>query len=239
MTSESERPAFTHRPARHGLIGPFSGRQLLAGAIAVLVIAIVGVVVTTPLGNTANQPDLIDPLATPFIIGEAPAEGLKTGQQAPEMTIDLGDGSTYQLKDLDGNPVRLADLRGKVVWLNFFASWCPPCQQETPILRTLSDTYRDRGLEVVGISVQETTASDVKAYADRYRLRYPIGFDGSGNVLREYRVFALPTQFFLDTNGVIQQVVSGPVDEQGARALIESLLPDSPAPSGSPSPVAS
>jgi peroxiredoxin len=239
VTSESERPAFTHRPARHGLIGPFSGRQLLAGAIAVLVIAIVGVVVTTPLGNTANQPDLIDPLATPFIIGEAPAEGLKAGQQAPEMTIDLGDGSTYQLKDLDGNPVRLADLRGKVVWLNFFASWCPPCQQETPILRTLSDTYRDRGLEVVGISVQETTASDVKAYADRYRLRYPIGFDGSGNVLREYRVFALPTQFFLDTNGVIQQVVSGPVDEQGARALIESLLPDSPAPSGSPSPVAS
>ena len=239
MTSESERPAFTHRPARHGLIGPFSGRQLLAGAIAVLVIAIVGVVVTTPLGNSANQPDLIDPLATPFIIGEAPAEGLKAGQQAPEMTIDLGDGSTYQLKDLDGNPVRLADLRGKVVWLNFFASWCPPCQQETPILRTLSDTYRDRGLEVVGISVQETTASDVKAYADRYRLRYPIGFDGSGNVLREYRVFALPTQFFLDTNGVIQQVVSGPVDEQGARALIESLLPDSPAPSGSPSPVAS
>jgi len=239
VTSESERPAFTHRPARHGLIGPFSGRQLLAGAIAVLVIAIVGVVVTTPLGNTANQPDLIDPLATPFIIGEAPAEGLKAGQQAPEMTVDLGDGSTYQLKDLDGNPVRLADLRGKVVWLNFFASWCPPCQQETPILRTLSDTYRDRGLEVVGISVQETTASDVKAYADRYRLRYPIGFDGSGNVLREYRVFALPTQFFLDTNGVIQQVVSGPVDEQGARALIESLLPDSPAPSGSPSPVAS
>jgi len=231
VTSESERPAFTHRPARHGLIGPFSGRQLLAGAIAVLVIAIVGVVVTTPLGNTANQPDLIDPLATPFIIGEAPAEGLKAGQQAPEMTIDLGDGSTYQLKDLDGNPVRLADLRGKVVWLNFFASWCPPCQQETPILRTLSDTYRDRGLEVVGISVQETTASDVKAYADRYRLRYPIGFDGSGNVLREYRVFALPTQFFLDTNGVIQQVVSGPVDEQGARALIESLLPESPAPS--------
>jgi peroxiredoxin len=150
------------------------------------------------------------------------------------MTIDLGDGSTYQLQDLDGNPVRLADLRGKVVWLNFFASWCPPCQQETPILRSLSDTYRARGLEVVGISVQETTAADVKAYADRYRLRYTIGFDGSGNVLREYRVFALPTQFFIDTNGVIQQVVSGPVDEQGARALIESMLPQAASPSASP-----
>jgi peroxiredoxin len=234
QASETPRPTFTHRPARHGLIGPFSGRQLLAGAIAVLVIAIVGVIVTTPLGNTANQPDLIDPLATPFVIGEAPAQGLQAGQQAPEMTIDLGDGSTYQLQDLDGNPVRLADLRGKVVWLNFFASWCPPCQQETPILRSLSDTYRARGLEVVGISVQETTAADVKAYADRYRLRYTIGFDGSGNVLREYRVFALPTQFFIDTNGAIQQVVSGPVDEQGARALIESMLPQAASPSASP-----
>jgi len=239
VTSESQRPAFTHRPTRHGLIGPFSGRQLLAGAIAVLAIAIIGVVVTTPLGNTANRPDLIDPLATPFLIGEAPAQGLQAGEQAPELSMDLGDGSTYQLKDLDGNPVRLADLRGKVVWLNCFASWCPPCQHETPILRSLADTYRDRGLEVVGISVQETTAADVKAYADRYRLRYTIGFDGSGNVLREYRVFALPTQFFIDTKGTIQQVVSGPVDEQGARALIESMLPGSPAPSGSPSPVAS
>jgi len=238
VTSESKRPTFTHRPARHGLIGPFSGRQLLAGAIAVLVIAVLGVVVTTPLGNTANQPDLIDPLATPFVIGEAPAQGLQAGQQAPELTIDQGNGNSSALQDLDGNPVTLAELRGKVVWLNFFASWCPPCQQETPILRTLADTYRDRGLEVVGISVQETTSADVKAYADRYRLRYTIGFDGSGDVLREYRVFALPTQFFIDPNGVVQQVVSGPVDEQGARALIESILPgpvaaNSPSPSGS------
>ena len=229
MTTETERPTFTHKRARHGLIGPFSGRQLLAGAIAVLVVAIIGVAVTTPLGNTANPPDLVDPLATPFIIGDEPAQGLQAGTTAPELTIDLGDGTTYQLQDLDGKPVTLAALRGKVVWLNFFASWCPPCQQETPILRTLADEYRDRGLEVVGVSVQETTAADVKAYADRYRLRYTIGFDGSGHVLREYRVFALPTQFFIDVDGVIRQVVSGPVDEQGARALIESMLSEVPA----------
>ena len=219
------RPAFTHRRARHGLIGPFSGRQLLAGAIAVLVVAIVGVAITTPLGNTATPPSVVNPLATPFLIGDEPPEGLQVGAAAPELTIDLDDGSTYQLQDLDGRPVTLAALRGKVVWLNFFASWCPPCQQETPILRSLADTYRDRGLEVVGISVQETTAADVKAYADRYRLRYTIGFDGSGHVLRAYRVFALPTQFFIDVNGVIHHVVSGPVDEQGAKALIESMLP--------------
>lgn len=197
---------------------------MLAAILAVLLVAILGVVVTTPLGNTATNPDLVNPLATPFIIGEAPAEGLRVGATAPEMTISRGDGSTYQLRDLDGNPITLAALRGKVVWLNFFATWCPPCQQETPILRTLSDAYRDRGLALIGISVQETTPADVAAYAQRYRLRYTIGFDGSGDVLREYRVFALPTQFFIDVNGVIRQIVSGPVDEQGARALIESML---------------
>jgi peroxiredoxin len=225
----SDRPAFTHRPARHGLIGPFSGRQLLGGAIAVLLVAILGVVVTTPLGNTANTSDLVDPLATPFIIGTEPPEGLKPGTTAPEFTIDLDDGSTYQLRDLDGNPVTLAALRGKVVWLNFFASWCPPCQQETPILRSLSDQYKDRGLAVVGISVQETTPADVAAYADRYRLRYTIGFDGSGHVLHEYRVFALPTQFFIDVNGAIRMIVPGPVDEQGAKALIKDMLTEVPA----------
>jgi len=229
VTTNTERPAFTHRRARHGLIGPFSGRQLLVGALAVLVVAIIGVAITTPLGNTANSPDLVDPLATPFIIGQAPPEGLKAGQQAPEFSVDLGDGSTYQLTDLDGKPITLQALRGKVVWLNFFASWCPPCQQETPILRGLAAEYRDRGLAVVGISVQETTVGDVKAYAERYRLGYTIGFDGSGHVLREYKVFALPTQLFLDVDGVIQEVVSGPVDEQGARALIESMLPAVPA----------
>jgi cytochrome c biogenesis protein CcmG/thiol:disulfide interchange protein DsbE len=232
----TDRPAFSHQRPRHGLIGPFSGRQVLAGVLAVLLVAVLGVIITTPLGNTTSGAGLINPLATPYIIGEAPAEGLRAGATAPEMTIDLGNGSTYQLRDLDGNAITLASLRGKVVWLNFFASWCPPCQQETPILRTLSNTYRDRGLALIGISVQETTPSDVAAYAQRYQLPYTIGFDGSGDVLREYKVFALPTQFFIDVNGVIQQVVSGPVDEQGARALIESMLPKQPVGSSAPPP---
>lgn len=194
-----------------------------------MVVAVVGVAITTPLGNTATAPQLRNPLATPFLIGDQRQQGLQPGDAAPELSIDLDDGTTYQLTDLQGRPITLAALRGKVVWLNFFATWCPPCQQETPILRGLSDTYRDRGLEVIGVSVQETTATDVQAYAARYRLRYTIGFDAYGHVLREYRVFALPTQFFIDVDGVIRHVVSGPIDEEGARALIESMLAEIPA----------
>ena len=226
------RPEFTHRRQKHGLIGPFSGRQLLAAAVAIAIVAIIGVAITTPLGNTSLGPSLVNPQATPFLIGEAPAQGMQPGATAPELAATLDDGSTYQLTDLDGRPIRLDQLRGKVVWLNFWASWCPPCQQETPILRALDEKYRDRGLAIVGISVQETSPADVNAYADRYELDYTIGFDGSGHILRTYRVFALPTQFFVNTDGVIELVLNGPVDEVGATALIESLLPPVPSDPG-------
>jgi thiol-disulfide isomerase/thioredoxin len=220
-----DHPAFTHERARHGLIGPFSGRQLLVGAGIIVLAVVLLVAVTTPLGTTGVSPGPVDPRATPYVIGPV-SEGLRPGSLAPELSVALDDGTTYQLTDLDGRPVRLEDLRGKVVWLNFWASWCPPCQQETPILRELSERYRDRGLEIVGISVQETSPADVRAYADRYELPYTIGFDGSGHILRGYRVFALPTQFFIDTDGRIDTIVNGPADMVGAAALIESLLPE-------------
>jgi thiol-disulfide isomerase/thioredoxin len=230
-----ERPAFTHQPPKHGLIGPFSGRQLMLALGAVVAAIVILVAVTTPLGSTGLGPSVVDPRATPFIIASPPAEGLQPGSLAPELAVTLEDGSTYQLRDLDDQSIRLDALRGKVVWLNFWASWCPPCQQETPILRNLAERYRDQGLEVIGVSVQETSPADVSAYAERYDLDYTIGFDGSGHIFRAYKVYALPTQFFLDTNGVIVQVVNGPVDEAGASALIESLLPEAPA-SASPAP---
>ncbi len=201
-------------------------------AIVFAVVVLVGI--TTPLGTTGGTV-LTDPRATPFLIG-APTEGLRPGSLAPELAVPLQDGGTFQLTDLDGHPIRLADLRGKVVWLNFWASWCPPCQHETPVLRDLSERYRDRGLEIVGISVQETTPTDIAAYAERYQLHYTIGFDASGDVFHTYRVYALPTQFFIGTDGIVRQVVNGPVDEAGAAALIESMLPPGSPSTSVPSP---
>ena len=133
----TDRPAFTHRPRRRGLVGPFSGRELMlaAGSVVVAVLVIVGA--TTPLGP--NRTGLPDPQATAVAIGPA-VPGLSIGSLAPELSRALPDGTTYQLTDLDGHPVRLADLRGKGVWLNFWASWCPPCQQETPTLREVANT---------------------------------------------------------------------------------------------------
>jgi thiol-disulfide isomerase/thioredoxin len=111
------------------------------------------------------------------------------------------------------------------VWVNFWASWCPPCQAETPVMREMDETYRDLGLSIVAIAVQETTVDDVQAYADRYELDYTIAFDASGDVFRRYRVFALPTQFFIGPDGRILQVVNGPLFEDAARQRIEAWLP--------------
>ncbi len=207
------------------MIGPFSGRQLLIFVLLVVGSGIGLAAVTTPLGNTGNGPGVVDPRATPFVFASPPAEGLRPGSTAPELDVALDGGGTFQLTDLDGRLIRLDALRGKVVWVNFWASWCPPCQQETPILRQLDEKYGDAGLEVIGIAVQETSPDDIQAYADRYDLQYTIGFDTSGHIFRTYKVYALPTQFFIGPDGVIQQVINGPVDEVGAAALIESLLP--------------
>jgi peroxiredoxin len=218
------RPAFTHKREKHGLIGPFTGRQLALAAIAVVVAAIGLVIVTTPLGSTQpTSPG--DPRATPYILGPAPAQGLRPGDLPPALILRASDATTTPFRDLDGKPISLVDLRGKAVWINFFASWCPPCQSETPVLRDIADRYKDRGLEVVGISVQETNADDVRAYADRYQLDYTIGADLTGEIFRTYRLWGLPTSFFIGPDGGIRSVVLAPLTEDGARAQVEAILP--------------
>ncbi len=222
-TATAISPVFVHQRQKHGLIGPFGGRQIALGLLVIAAAAAGLAAITAPLGNTSlvARPD---PRPTPYLIGPA-AQGLRLGDAAPEFETRRADGTAFALTGLDGKPVRLADLKGKAVWVNFWASWCPPCQAETPVLRQIADTYRDRGLVVVGISVQESSAADVQAYVDRYSLRYTVAADLAGDIFHLYRVYALPTQFFLDTQGRIQSIVQGPLDFAGAAAHVEAILP--------------
>jgi cytochrome c biogenesis protein CcmG, thiol:disulfide interchange protein DsbE len=222
--ADIEAPATSSRPPRRRGVGPFSLRQVTITIVAILGAAIIGTLATVKIGSTTQN--LPVPEASAFLIG-SPIPGLNVGDLAPELSVTNADGSTTGLTDLQGNPIRLADLRGKAVWLNFWASWCPPCQYETPTLRTIDARYRSQGLVVIGIQVQQIT-DDAQQYADRYELRYPIGSDVTGGVFHTYRVFALPTQFFIDPNGVIRKIVNGPLDEAGAEALVASILPAGP-----------
>jgi thiol-disulfide isomerase/thioredoxin len=214
-------------PARRGVVGPFSARQLLLAGGVVAAVAVALVLLTRPIASApgAGVPTAL-PGATPYLVS-SPGTGLQVGQLAPELAWTASDGSTVRLTDLDGNPVRLADLRGKLVWLNFWATWCPPCQGETPVLRDMDEAYGDRGLAIVAIAVQETSVDNVRDYADRYELGYTIAFDASADIFNLYRVYALPTQVFIGPDGIIRQVVNGPLTDQTARAWIDGLLPAS------------
>lgn len=213
----SSRPA----PSRRRGVGPFSLRQVAGALGAVVVTAVILTIATAPLGSTT--PGLPDPVASAYQLRSA-IPGLQVGQLAPELTGTADNGAAVVLTDLDGQPIRLADLRGRAVWLNFWASWCPPCQAETPILRDMDRQYRDRGLTLIGIQVQQTV-DEGRDYASRYGLGYTIGEDVSAAIFRTYRVFALPTQFFIDPDGVIRAVVNGPLEAAAARQTIEALLP--------------
>jgi peroxiredoxin len=224
MTAAPEPGPLPAPPApRHGLVGPFSGRQLLTVLLVVVLSAVGLALATRPI---APGPDgaITIPESTPFLVGPA-TDGLRPGDQAPELQVARADGSSVTLTDLDGKPVRLADLRGRLVWLNFWATWCPPCQAETPVLRDMDATYRSRGLSIVGVAVQETTVDDVRAYAQRYELGFDIAFDASADMFGLYKVFALPTQFFVGPDGRILDVINGPMTDETAKALVEAWLP--------------
>jgi cytochrome c biogenesis protein CcmG/thiol:disulfide interchange protein DsbE len=215
-------------------VGPFSLRQVTAVIASVAVVAVILTLANAPLGRTSNLLPIPEPGA--YVLS-SPIPGLRQGALAPELSVTRSDGTTYQLVDLDGNPVRLADLRGKVVWLNFWASWCPPCQSETPLLREMDQRYRDRGLALIGVQVQQTV-DDGQRYASTYSLTYRIGADVTGDIFREYHVFALPTQFFIDGTGVIRAIVNGPMTQDSATNMLDALLPtgsgSSPGPGASP-----
>ncbi len=212
-------------PVRRRGVGPFSLRQVTIAILVVMATAIGVTLATVPIGSVA--PGLPIPEASAYLLS-SPVPGLRIGDLAPELAIDKEAGR-LQLTDLDGNAVRLSDLRGKVVWINFWASWCPPCQFETPTVRALDERYRDRGLAIVAIQVQQTVDAG-RTYADRYELEYTIGADVTGEFFHLYRGFALPTQFFLDTDGRIRQIVNGPLTEERAVSVVESLLPPGPSP---------
>ncbi len=133
--------------------------------------------------------------------------------------------------DLKGAPRTLADYRGKVVLLNFWATWCPPCQREMPSLERLRTRMAGRPLEIVAISSAETPA-EVNTYLSKMKLGFPVLLDTDSSNTRRWKVFALPTTFVLDAEGRVRHVLTGPAewDEGEALAVVESMLPKLGAP---------
>lgn len=133
---------------------------------------------------------------------------------------------SIELERLDGERLDLTDLRGEVVVINFWASWCPPCRAEMPALERAYQAERERGLEILAVN---TTYQDqlgaASAFVAEHGLSFPILLDRTGETANLYRMRALPTTFFVDRKGVIRKViVGGPMSEATLRSTVDSLL---------------
>lgn len=126
----------------------------------------------------------------------------------------------FDLKTLDGQPIRLETFRGKPLMINFFASWCDPCREEMPLLNALAAKASSNGYSMQGIAVQDSRAS-VTQYAKEAGIIFPIALDLNSKVQRAYRIFGPPATFFIDAQGVLRDIVLGPITPERAREALE------------------
>jgi len=143
-------------------------------------------------------------------------EGISEGEIAPDFT----------LKDLKGTEVNLKEFRGKVVLLNFWATWCPPCRKEIPSMVELYKKYKDRGLEIIGVNLDKLGKSEVEKFSLEHKINFPVLLNPSGDAAARYGVVVLPTTIFLDRYGKIKGRISGALDWTAETNLktIDTLL---------------
>jgi peroxiredoxin len=134
----------------------------------------------------------------------------------------------FKVSSLDGGLLRLADLKGKVVFLNLWATWCPPCKEEMPAMERLWQRYKDQGLVVIALSMDSGGAKAVKPYIEQSKYTYPVGLDPKMEVAQLYGARSVPSTFIIDRNGMLRAIALGPRDWDGKAALayIEALLKD-------------
>jgi len=163
-----------------------------------------------------------------LLTGGAQAAGFEARAATPAPEL--------KAQDLARATKTLADYRGKVVLLNFWASWCPPCLREMPSMERLRIRMAGRPLAIVALDSAET-ADEVNGFLSKMKLGFPILLDPDGSNTKRWKVFALPTTFLLDASGRVRYVLTGPTewDEGEALKIIESLLAESsPAKAASP-----
>lgn len=129
------------------------------------------------------------------------------------------------LPDLDGKSRSLDDLKERVVLVNFWATWCPPCRREMPSMQRLANRMASQPFVILGVDSTETR-EDVIAFLNVIKVDFPILLDSDSRATKQWKVYALPTSFMIDRKGRVRYSIAGPTewDEGEALQLIESLL---------------
>ena len=172
--------------------------------------------VYTDLAAAAPAPTPQVPASTPTPQPSQPA-GFSVDQQALD----------FALNDLGGKSIKLSDLHGHPVVINFWATWCPPCRQEVPALQAAYQRYQASGVVLLGLDLRED-ASTVQKFVAPYGVTYPLLLDQSGAIASQYQVAGIPTTIVVDSDGVIRARHVGPMTEDQFAQYIDPLIASQP-----------
>ncbi|MBX3236574.1 MAG: TlpA family protein disulfide reductase [Nitrospiraceae bacterium] len=145
-------------------------------------------------------------LATMFLVvwfQSSKYEPLVVGKEAPD----------FLLTDLNDKPYRLSDFRGKVVFLNFWATWCKPCKEEMPSMEILYKNFEKDGLVILAVSIDRvTTTKDISPFVKALNLSFPVLVDSWGKTDKPYKRMGVPETFLVDQQGIVREIIIGPRD---------------------------
>jgi thiol-disulfide isomerase/thioredoxin len=199
-----------------GLFGTRRRQLTLLGSALALALLFSMAVWLFQVWSLASTGSTGEPVGTSYPITSAGADitGLGTGPKVGQLAPD------FALNDVHtGRPIRLSSLRGKPVWINFWASWCPPCKAELPDMKQVYARYEAKGLVLLGVDMQEDPAV-VKPFASDNGYTWNIAVDSDGSVTNTYYVFSIPSHIFVGGDGVIKSIQIGTMTQ----AMMEEHL---------------
>ena len=137
----------------------------------------------------------------------------KVGRLAPDFTLTT----------LDGDSITLSDFRGKSVFVNFWATWCPPCRAEMPDIETIYQEYKDKDLVVIGVDLREAPDS-VRRFVEDGGYNWTFVIDSDGEVATSYWVASIPTSFFVDKHGIIRVIQIGTMTTSTMKRILDAAI---------------
>lgn len=130
----------------------------------------------------------------------------------------------FILTDMQGNKHQLSDYKGQGVFLNFWGTWCKPCEKEMPYINNQYNQFKDKGVQVLAVDINESNLA-VNQFAERHKLDFPIMIDADKQVMTNYGIDPLPATFLIDKNGKVINYYTGQLTEEMVRGFMEKIKP--------------
>jgi thiol-disulfide isomerase/thioredoxin len=216
------------------LAGIIAGGAIVGGALALLpepapvsLPTPSPTVTPTTSPTPSTTPATVPSSAAPSASSASPAASSASASASAAADVNFGIGKpapALSLPKVGGGTVDLAALRGKPVWVNFMATWCPSCRDELPVMNGMAARYAKDGLVVVLVDVREGAAT-VKGYLDSLKVALPAGLDASGTAQGAWKALALPVHFFVDKAGIVRDAAVGTVGPDLMAKGLQTILP--------------